>query len=793
VALDFDAFAILLVLAPFLAATIAPVISRETGRAAGWILAIVPAGLFLAFLTLLPGVATGTPVSFAIAWVPALGLDLAFQVDGLALVFALLITGIGTFIVVYSSAYLGSHPHRGRFMAFLLLFTGSMLGIVLSDSMVALFCFWELTTDTSFLLIGFEHDRVAARRAAVQALVITGLGGLSLMAGGTLMWVVTDTWQISALAGAPGLGHAGAAYPWALGFFIVAAFTKSAQLPFHFWLPSAMQAPIPVSAFLHSATMVQAGIYLLARLAPLLSGGEAWHVVLGCVGAATSLWGAIHALGETDLKQILAQTTVASLGLLVALLGVGGEAAALAVAGYFVAHALYKAALFLVAGMIDRGTGTRDITRLGGLRDQLTISFISSALAGASMFGVPPLLGWFAKEEIYAAIVPESFWAIALLAMLVIGNALLGAVALTLALRPFMGALKPTAEAPREGGFALWIGPALFGLLSLAVVFGLGAFGQQIVAPMASSIAGYPVESHLSLDLDIGGLPFWLSVATWGLAGLVYWRLDRLRDLLVTARRRFAWTFDRGFDEVISGLLRLSGFWTRAAHHGRLELYLVVVFATVALVVAVPLVSLGAMPQWRWSAVPRPLEWGAAALAIAGLAGTVLAPTRLGAVLALGIQGLALALIFILFGAPDLGFTQLLIEVLSVVILALVMARLRLSVRDPRPLEDWLRDGFLAVVCGVSIALLLVRVLQGVFDGRLSEFFARNSVAIAVGRNFVNVILVDFRGLDTLGEIVVVMTAGVAVLALLRRQHKRGADAAPAVVLPGNVPAEVKP
>jgi len=778
VALDFDAFAVLLVLTPFLAALIAPIVSRETGRAAGWILAIVPAGLFLALLTLLPDVAAGSPARFTISWVPALGLDLAFQVDGLALVFALLITGIGTFIFVYSGAYLHGHPHRGRFMAVLMLFTGSMLGLVLTDSMVALFGFWELTAVTSFLLIGFDHARAAARRGAVQALVVTGLGGLALIAGGTLMWVVTQTWQISALANSPMLDRAGAAYPWALGFFLVAAFTKSAQLPFHFWLPNAMEAPTPVSAFLHSATMVQAGVYLLARLSPLLSGADGWHVGLGVVGGATLLWGAVQALGETDLKQILAQTTIASLGLLVAMLGVGGEGAAFAVAAYFVAHALYKAALFLVAGIVDHGTGTRDIAHLGGLRDQLTISFISSALAAASMLGVPPLLGWFAKEEIYAAAGVDSVGTIVLLAVLVVGNALIGAVALALMLRPFMGALRPTPVTPHEGELALWIGPALFGLLSLAVVFGVGAFGQQIISPMASSIVGYPIDSHLSLAVDFRGLPFWLSVLTWSLAGIAYWRLDPIRKLLVAARQQIGWTFDRGFDQVVAGLVGASALWTRAFHHGRLELYLVVVFAALALVVALPLATMGAMPAWPGASLPTPLEWGAAGLAVAGLAGTVLAPTRLGAVLALGVQGLALALVFILFGAPDLGFTQLLIEVLSVVILALVMTRLRLSIRDPRPLEDWLRDGFLAVVCGASVALLLLRVVQGVFDGRLSTFFAENSLALAHGRNIVNVILVDFRGLDTLGEITVVMTAGIAVLALLRRQHRRDAVAA---------------
>lgn len=771
-ALDFDAFAILLVLAPFLVAIVAPLVADSTGPAAGWILAIVPAGLCLALLASLPQIAGGMPVAFAVDWVPALDLRLSFRIDGLSLVFGLLISGIGAVILVYSGAYLAGHPRRGWFLAVLLLFTGAMFGLVLADSLVALFAFWELTAVTSFLLIGFDRDRPEARRAAVQALVVTGLGGLSLMAGGVLLAGVAQTWDLSALAASPSLREAGAAYPWVLGFILVAAFTKSAQVPFHFWLPNAMEAPTPVSAFLHSATMVQAGVYLLARLSPILSGTPAWQLVLCSVGGATLLWGGLWSLRQTDLKQILAQTTIAALGLLVLLLGIGGEAAAMAVAAFFVAHALYKAGLFLVAGIVEKGTGTRDVTVLGGLRDQLTISFIAAALAALSMFGLPPFLGWFAKEEIYATLGRGDVVTIAVLVVAVIGNAAFGAVALLLAVDPFMGALKPTPLPPREGSFPLWIGPALFGLFGLAVVFAVPLYGDQILAPMASAIVGVPLESHLSLLPEFTGLPLLLSLATWVLAGIVYWRVHRIRPVLAAIERRSAWSFDRGFDQVVFGLIRAAAVWTRTLHHGRLELYLVMLFAAVALTVVLPLLAPGVV-VFPALELPRLHEWAVVALAVVGIVAVVLAPTRLGAIVALGIQGLALALLFLLFGAPDLGFTQLLVEILSVVVLALVMTRLHLNARDPRPLEDWLRDGALAVICGVALALLLMRVVAGTLDARLSSFYENNSVALAHGRNIVNVILVDFRGLDTFGEITVVMTAGIAVLALLRRQHKR--------------------
>jgi multicomponent Na+:H+ antiporter subunit A len=305
----------------------------------------------------------------------------------------------------------------------------------------------------------------------------------------------------------------------------------------------------------------------------------------------------------------------------------------------------------------------------------------------------------------------------------------------------------------------------------------------MFLAPMATSIAFDRVDSHLGFAVDLGGLPIWLSLATWGLAGIVYWRLDWIRNALAAIERRSIWSWDKGFDQVMFGLVRLAGGWTRTFHHGRLEIYVVITLACLALVLVTPLWAMN-----DWPVLPdfggAFYEWGIVAIAAIGVVMVVFAPTRLGAIVALGVQGLAVALIFMLFGAPDLAFTQLMVETLSVVVLALVMTRLRLSADDPRPTEDLFRDGLLAVLIGAATSVVLLRVLEGAFDGRLSEFYARTSVEIAHGRNVVNVILVDYRGLDTLGEISVVMTAGIAVLALLRRQHKRGA----AVPKPRRVP-----
>lgn len=770
--LSFDDFALLLLLSPFAAALLAPMISRETGKAAGWILALVPAGLFAAFVTF-PSNGNGTRIT--IDWVPALDLQLAFLVDGLSLTFALLITGIGAFIILYSAAYLEGHAHRGRFLAFMFLFMGAMLGLVLSDSLVGLFVFWELTSVTSFLLIGFDHERERARRGAIQALIVTGAGGLALMAGGVLLHAVTGTWSISELTTASIPDWAQPLYPVVLAFIFLAAFTKSAQWPFHFWLPNAMEAPTPVSAYLHSATMVQAGVYLLARLSPMLAGTVYWQVPLCTVGAITLLWGGIVALRQTDLKQILAQTTIASLGLLVLLLGIGGEAAVLAVAVYFVAHALYKASLFLVAGIIDHGTGTRDLTQLGGLRDALTISFICTGVAALSMFGVPPLMGYLAKEVMYGALGLDDAWGVLVTTAVVLGNAALGAVGLALLIRPFMGALKPTPHPPHEGSVALWVGPALMGLASLGVVFALSQYADLLLLPMASSILGSDVDKHLTFVPHFDELAIWLSLATWLIGAALYWQLDRIRTALGAVGARWHWTWDHGFDQAMFTLIRMAGGWTRSFHHGRLEIYLLVIVAALVLVLMLPLALLGGWPAWPRLPSLTYYEWGALAFTAVGIATVVVAHTRLGAIVALGIQGTGVALIFLFFGAPDLAFTQFMVEVLSVVILALVMTRLNLSAHDRRVFEDWLRDGGLSVVAGAAVTVALMTVVEGTLDGRMANFFLENSVPIAHGHNVVNVILVDFRGLDTLGEISVVMTAGIAVLALLRRQHKRQA------------------
>jgi multicomponent Na+:H+ antiporter subunit A len=776
-----DASIALVAIAPFAAAALAPLVHRIARPFAGWVLALVPAGLFLVLLRLVEPVIAEGAISARIGWVPALDLDLSFLVDGLSLTFALTITGIGTLIVLYSGAYLKGHPHLGRFFAFLLAFMGAMLGLVLSDNLLALFMFWELTSVTSFLLIGFDHTRQAARRGAIQALVITNIGGMALLVGAITVYQLTGAWDMSALGDEV---RTSGLYGLVLLAFLLAAFTKSAQVPFHFWLPNAMEAPTPVSAFLHSATMVQGGVYLLARTTPWLGGTQAWTLILICLGGATLLWGAIGAIRQTDLKQMLAQTTIASLGLSVLLLGLGTQAAISAMLLYFVAHALYKAGLFMVTGAVDHEAGTRDITVLGGLGDSMPVTFIAAALATLAMIGLPLTLGYFAKEEMYLGLLSWQWPDIATLAVLVLGNAMLAGVAMLILIRPFLGPVLPTPKTPHEAPIAMLAGPIVLGAASIVASVMPDWLGHTLLAPGTLAVLGEAVSSHLSLAINPASPILWLSVATWALGYLVYRQAAAMRTLARRFEVALGWTADTAFDGAMFGLIRFSGAVTRLLHHGRLEIYLVTVFAMLALALIVPLLMLDGyavlLPNadlGNWSAKLswpdlQPYEWGVVALALLGLVAVLFATNRLIAIVALGIQGTAVALIFLLFGAPDLAFTQFMVEILSVVILALVMTRLQLDERDYRQFEDLARDGTLALVCGTGVSLFLMVVLSGAFDTRLSDLFAATSVPIAHGHNIVNVILVDYRGLDTLGEISVVMGAGIAIMALLRRQAK---------------------
>lgn len=776
--------------APFVAAALAPLLHKVMEAWAGWALALVPAAMFFHFTGLVPAVSNGIVVLGGVPWAPQLNVHLSYFVDGLSLTFALLITGIGTFIILYSGGYLKGHRHQGRFFSFMFLFMGAMLGLVLADDFLTLFVFWELTSITSFLLIGFDHTRMAARRAALQALIITGGGGLALLAGLLLMIPVTG---IQSMSDALALGDAVKEHPFYVPILILVlggAFTKSAQFPLHVWLPNAMEAPTPVSAYLHSATMVKAGVYLLMRVHPFLGDTLLWTTILPVFGAATLLAGTFLAIRQTDLKLVLAYTTVASLGLLVLLVGTSLEEAIAGAVIYLVAHSLFKGGLFMVAGAIDHGTGTRDVRDLSGLVGAMPITFAAAFVAAWSMGGLPLSMGFLGKETMYEglwhAAFPETLGepsgvaglvlllALALLVAVVLGNALMFAAGFAVATLPFFGPRRETPHHPHEAPPSMLAGPltlALCGILGLV----FAKFTKTVVLdPMTGAILGPGVEVDVYASPAIHlNVALALSAVTVALGLLALWRIAALRGLFARTLAAIGWGPDRGFDQFVSGLTRGAAGVTRVVQTGRMELYLGLTFVVVAIALLGGLTVFDEWPRRLEQPTLTFYEWAIVGLAALGLVAVLVAENRLVAIVSLGIQGFAVALLFMLFGAPDLSFTQFMVETLSVIILTLVMTRLALHPADHRPFLDKARDGITALACGVGFAALLMAVTAAPFDSRLSDFFEANSRTIAHGRNIVNVIIVDFRGLDTLGEIAVVMIAGLAILALLRVRTRR--------------------
>ncbi len=772
---------------PFLGAAVAPSLTRILGHNAAWVLALVPFLLFLHFAGMVPEVAAGNAVAGGVAWIPSFGVDFSWYLDGLSLTFALLISGIGTFIVLYSGGYLKGHPHHGRFFSFMLMFMGAMQGLVVADSFLMLFVFWELTSITSFLLIGFDHTREASRRAAMQALVVTGMGGLALLAGLLVIWNATGATSLSALLGTGGVLRDSPLYLAALLLVLGGAFTKSAQFPFHFWLPNAMEAPTPVSAYLHSATMVKAGVYLVMRLNPVMGETAAWEIILPVFGGTTLLVGALLAVRQTDLKLMLAYTTVASLGLLVMLTGLGSEHAVEAAVLYLIAHSLFKGAMFMVAGLIDHESGTRDITRVGGLRQAMPITFAAALMAAISMGGLPPMFGFLAKEEIYYALGFADAWSSAFTLVALAGNALMFAIGFAVALKPFLGPEVETPKHAHEGPALLWLGPLVLAATGILAAIFSAPVHTLFSTPMARAVSGHEVDVTISLIPGLG-LALLLSVVTVILGIAIFRYLDQARARIAAVLAAIGWGPDRGFDQAVAGTIRFSARLTAIVQNGRLDTYMTVTFVAIALGFLVPLWLYGEMPAMPAFPELRLYEWAVIAIAVVGLAAVVTLKDRVSAIVSIGIQGFAVALIFLLLGAPDLAFTQLMVETLSVVILALVMTRLRLAQTDHRPVGETLIDASIALLCGIGISLTLLSVTQQSFDPRLSEFFAAYSYAIAHGRNIVNVILVDFRGIDTLGEIAVVMVAGLAILALVRIRVGRAKEAQPAAAS-GTAPA----
>jgi multicomponent K+:H+ antiporter subunit A len=760
---------LILVLLPLIGA-ILPGVFIRWGRGASALsaLAVTLAALGLWGYLAVPALRGDTP-TFDVPWIPALGLRLAFAMDGLGLMFSGLILGIGLMVVIYAKFYLSPRDPMGRFFAYLLLFMGAMLGVVLSSDLLLLAVFWELTSVSSFLLIGFWSHRADARRGARMALTVTGLGGLALLGGVVLLGYIAGTFQISELIAARDQIHGHLWYLPALFLVLLGAFTKSAQFPFQFWLPQAMAAPTPVSAYLHSATMVKAGVFLLARLHPVLGETEAWFYAVAGVGLTTMVVGAFLANLANDLKGLLAYSTVSHLGLIVALLGVGTEAAIVAAIFHILNHALFKASLFMTAGIVDHEAGTRDLRQLGGLRRAMPITAALALVASASMAGLPPLNGFLSKElflenTLHLPHATGPWWLVPAIATL--GAVLSMGYALRYALNTFFGA-EPASfpHKPHDPPWGMWVPVAVMVALCVAI----GLLPDLLAAPIverAADASHHAHVHHVHFALWHGFTPALLmSGVAVGVGALVWW-----------AQPRFVPLFDgpiplpsgKGlFENTVAAAVLAARTWR--AVWDRRSLRSAVAWMIAAFVALLLPVLLYKVP--RWAPAPQDLDLsliGGLALLLAAVGATVVLHRRRAvALIAVGVVGIVVSLGFVYLSAPDLALTQLAVEVATIVLMLLALHLLpKKSEVEPLDLR-MLRDVGIAVGAAVSAGVITWLLLIDPPTSATSAYYLAQSKPAGGGTNVVNVVLVDFRGFDTFGEITVLGIAALGIYAMI--------------------------
>ncbi|WP_017430049.1 monovalent cation/H+ antiporter subunit A [Vreelandella jeotgali] len=750
---------------------LAPLLSVRHGRAACTLATALLPGIALALtLAQIPALADGQALRFSASWLPQLGLDLALRLDGLTLLFNLLILGIGLLILLYAHFYLDQSEPVGRFYAFMVLFMASMVGIAMADNLILLWLYWELTSLASFLLIGFWTTQSAARKGARMALTVTGAGGLALLAGVLLLGQIAGSFDMDVVLSSGEAIAADPRYPAMLVLVLLGAFTKSAQFPFQFWLPHAMAAPTPVSAYLHSATMVKAGIFLMARLHPALGGTPLWTVLVALTGTVTLLYGAWFALFKTDLKGILAFSTVSHLGLVTVLLGIGSPMAIVGALFHILNHATFKAALFMSAGIIDHETGTRELKYLGGLRKGMPVMAVLTSVAAAAMAGVPLLNGFLSKEMLFAEtlntpILAGLSWTMPVLAAL--GGVLSVAYSLRLAHAVFF---KPPRRMPPRHPHEpprLMRAPVEL-LVTLCVLVGLFPAllaGGLVDLATQAALGGASPDFHLAIWHGFN-VPLAMSAVALAGGGLMYWRHADMRRFVTQFKGLDArFVFERGVQSCIKASER-SLTWFEG---NSLQRYMACLL--MAAVVA-GVMGLAKIAPLTGEAGNQPIDgvalFGTAMLIFGGIATAAIHRFRLVSLLMLSIVGLFVALTFARFSAPDLALTQLSVEVVTMILLMLALFFLpQRTPRESGPMRN-VRDILLSSALGLVIASLNYAVMTrgGV---SISDFFINHSVPGGGGHNVVNVILVDFRGFDTLGEITVLALAGLAIFKLLNR------------------------
>jgi multicomponent K+:H+ antiporter subunit A len=732
------------------------------------LVALFPLSALALLLQLLPTVLDGQVLQYQLNWLPLLGLTFSLVLDGLSLLFALLILGIGLLVILYARYYLSEQDPMPKFYACLLLFMLAMLGIVLSGNLLQLWFFWELTSLSSFLLISYWWQQSDARKGARMALTVTAAGGLALLAGIILLGQIVGSYQLDVVISQVAVLQQHAAYPVVLVLILLGAFTKSAQFPFHFWLPNAMAAPTPVSAYLHSATMVKAGIFLLARLYPVLAGTDLWFVIVSLTGLATLLVGAYFALFQHDVKGLLAYSTISHLGLITLLLGLDTDLAAVAAIFHVMNHAIFKASLFMAAGIIDHETGSRDMRKINGLWKYMPVTATLAMVASASMAGVPLLNGFLSKEmffteTLHQGVLGSLSWLIPVLATV----AAVFAVAYSARFihdvffngEP-IGLSKTPHEPPRYMRVPMEV------LVGLCIV--VGVFPQFVVGDLLQQAA----KVVLAGPLPVYSLAIWHGFNVPLLMSVV----ALIGGILLYINRKSLFLFQAGFaqqaaiyrfEALMQRLVHRCRIWLDFIEAGGFQRYSLLLLVAVLLLAGAPLLALTTLTGSR---APLPLDplviSGAVIMIIAAIATVLLMRQRLLALVMISVVGLMVSLAFVRFSAPDLALTQLSVEVVTVVLLMLALYFLpHKSVKESEP-SQVIWHLVLAAAIGVVIGSLAYGMMTQQANS-IAGFFLENAKTGGGGTNVVNVILVDFRGFDTLGEITVLGIAALGIFKLL--------------------------
>lgn len=794
----------LAVLAPFLFAIFVPFLYKYFRRIhTGWFVLLVPLLLFLYLISYYPIIHPEDAIVHSVPWISTLDIHFVVYLDSLALLFALIITGIGALVVFYSIFYMSKEREAlHNFYIYLLCFMGAMLGIVLSDNLLVLYTFWEITSFSSFLLIAYWYQRKRSRYGAIKALLITVSGGFAMLLGFILLSRAAGTYSIRGIIEQLPVVTDHALFLPAMLLVLLGAFTKSAQFPFHIWLPDAMEAPTPISAYLHSATMVKAGVYVVLRMTPIFGGHLEWFWTVTIVGIVTLFWGSFMAIRQVDLKAMLAYSTISQLGIMMCLLGIGsmalnpnvGQEQALLYAGailaaifHLVNHSIFKGSLFMVVGILDHELGTRDIRKLGGLMSFMPVSFTLTIVGAFSMAGLPPFSGFLSKEMFLTGVLTvygeTGNWAVLLPIIAWVASVFTFIYCMILVFKTFTGTFDPAAldKTPHEAPVGMLIPPIILAAAVILFFFIPNWLSSTILEPSMRAVIPGLLLSGERFDAHISAWHGWKSVELYMTIGIVivgsllFVRLSRVLGVYELLPRRF--TLNRVFDELLYGMESLSLAVTNRYMTGIVRHYLMYIFGFLIIVLGGGMLLLQAFTlDFSHNASIHLYEYALGFSIIAATISILFSKSRLTSIIALSAIGFLVALMYVNFRAPDLALTQLVVETISTSLFLLCFYFLPKLRKDISTLPFRLSNMIVAIGVGATLTLIgLATQGHRIFEP-IASFYER-SYELAGGKNIVNTILVDFRGFDTMLEIVVLFSAGIGVYTLIKLRQTRRDEA----------------